>query len=406
MFTKPANEIDFNDIEVFCGEWGEGVRVEYKREMTPKSLPKIISSFANTQGGIVIIGVEADKKQNKVRFPIQGIPNDDGLEERIVQSAITGIYPSVRPEVITCDVPGETGNVVAVVRVEESQQAPHAIQNSTRVYVREGSVTQPYELADIGRIEYLLKRREEPQSISRQILERIEERVKSHCSHLDMPNLELIARPVFPYRPLMSPSEVHEFMVLEPLIPTTDRNINLNTRRVTGGVCCIQSMCPPDFWELNEYGFMYHRMGLSSEPFKGVQSSDDDEVEEERFLHADDFERNVYIFLENVKDFLERCQYLGNIEITVTLREIQGEKLRFPDDRHPSFAEDRESLESEASGSVQCLPQDLKNGGTYAPILIGLMDQLFWVFNVRDDKDRWREDWRMRVEDRVKRLVK
>ncbi len=227
--------------------------------------------------------------------------------------------------------------------------------------------------------------------------------MKNHCSHLDMPNLELIARPVFPHRPLISPSEIHEFMIFEPLIPTTDRNINLNTRRVTSGVCCIQSMCPPDFWELNEYGFMYHRTGISSEPFKGVQSSHDDDVDEERFLHSDDIGRNLYVFLENAKDFLPRCQYLGNIEITAKLREIQGEKLRFPDDRHSSFAEDRESLEPEVSASRQCLMHDLGNSDTYAPILIELMEQLFWVFNVRDDKDLWWESWRKYVADRVGR---
>ena len=70
MFTKLAKEIDFNDIEAFCREWSEGVRVEYKREVPPKTLPKVISSFANTQGGIFIIGVETDLN-NKVKFPAQ-----------------------------------------------------------------------------------------------------------------------------------------------------------------------------------------------------------------------------------------------------------------------------------------------------------------------------------------------
>ena len=113
MFTKLGNEIDFNDIESFCREWGEGVRVEYKSEIA--HLPKIISSFSNTQGGIFIIGVETDLN-NKVKFPIQGMPNEGGIEERIVQSALTGIYPAVMPEVIIRDVPGETDKVVVVMR--------------------------------------------------------------------------------------------------------------------------------------------------------------------------------------------------------------------------------------------------------------------------------------------------
>ena len=67
MFTKLANEIDFNDIKLFCSKWGEGMRVEYKSEIA--HIPKIISSFANTQGGIFIIGVETDQN-NKVKPPI------------------------------------------------------------------------------------------------------------------------------------------------------------------------------------------------------------------------------------------------------------------------------------------------------------------------------------------------
>ena len=85
MFTKLAKDIEFSDIEAFCREWGEGVRVEYKREI--QSLPKIISSFANTLGGIFIIGVETDDN-NKAKFPIQGFVNKGGIEERITQSAL------------------------------------------------------------------------------------------------------------------------------------------------------------------------------------------------------------------------------------------------------------------------------------------------------------------------------
>ena len=53
-----------------------------------------------------------------------------GIREQILQSALTGIYPAVIPEVEICPVPG-SDNVVVIVRVNENVQAPHAIQNST-----------------------------------------------------------------------------------------------------------------------------------------------------------------------------------------------------------------------------------------------------------------------------------
>ena len=126
MFNLSKEEITFEVVQAFCREWQEGVRVEYKQEIT-KDIPKIVSSFANTQGGVFIIGVKANQTDNEVQFPIEGIPKTPGLEECIVQSAIMGIYPSVMPEVILIDVP-DSDNVVIVVRVDESIQAPHAIQ--------------------------------------------------------------------------------------------------------------------------------------------------------------------------------------------------------------------------------------------------------------------------------------
>ena len=71
MFTKLANEIEIDDVEAFCREWGEGVRVEYKSVIA--NIPKVISSLPNTQGGILIIGVETDKNSSAKR-DIPGIP--------------------------------------------------------------------------------------------------------------------------------------------------------------------------------------------------------------------------------------------------------------------------------------------------------------------------------------------
>ncbi len=400
MFTKWANEIDFNDIEAFCQEWGEGVRVEYKSEIA--HIPKIISSFANTQGGIFIIGAETDEN-NKVIFPIHGIPNEGGIEERIVQSAITGIHPAVSPEVIIRDVPVGSGNVVVVVRVEESQEAPHAIQNSTKVYVREGSVTQPYELADTGRIEYLLKRREEPQRISQRILDRVEERVKNHCSHLDGPNLELIGRPVFPYRPLIAPSQIYEFMYLDPHIPFGGVDGNYGTRNVTGGACFMGARGRLTYWELNEYGIIYERESLKREPWRNLGNVGDDSRGARKYLDADEIAHRVFNFLMATKDLFLRCDYIGNIEITLRLRDVDKETLKFRTDRDPYTLDERTSVESEVSARDQFLPHELNDSEKCTKTLIGLLSQMFWVFNVRESEGQWWDDWRKYVADKVGR---
>ena len=261
MFTKLADDITFSDIADFCREFDEGVRVEYKREI--QHIPKIVSSFANTLGGIFIIGAETDEN-NKVIFPIQGIPNRSGIEEQIQQSALTGIYPAVIPEVIICDVPN-TSNVVVIIRIDESVEAPHAIQNSTTVYIRPGSITQPYklELAEIDRIEYMLKRREDSQITARQIINRAEERTES-LFVTDTSNITVITRPLFPHRPLIATEKIRDFARHTGFIndPTGARVAGGMVKATAGHSASGHSAY--DYWEYNEYGIAYRRKSLDS----------------------------------------------------------------------------------------------------------------------------------------------
>jgi len=89
--------VTYAQVLDFCRTFTEGVRVEYKREVV--STPKVVSSFANTVGGIWVIGVDADKKTNRAVLPPVGLEQRPGIEEQIVQSAQSGIYPSVTPDV-------------------------------------------------------------------------------------------------------------------------------------------------------------------------------------------------------------------------------------------------------------------------------------------------------------------
>ena len=320
-----------------------------------------------------------------------------------MQSALTGIYPAVMPEVIIRDVPRETDRGVVVVRVNESPQAPHAIQNSTKVYIREGSITQPYELAAIGRIEHLLKRREEPQRISRQILDRIEERVRvnTYRPHLERPNLELLAQPVFPYRPIIAPPEIYEFMVSHPSIPSTAGNSDLSTKRVTGGTCYVAIGDWLCIWELNEHGVIYWREGLHRKRMLRDNSARDDDNLGEEYLSDEEIASKVYTFIGVAADFFTKCEYSGNVEVTARLEQVRGEKLLFSKDLHPETVERRQSEESEIVASAQCLPRDLRTAKEYSRVLIELLNQLYWVFNVGDNEWKWQDCWRKYVAEKV-----
>ena len=365
MFTKPIDEITFDDVESFCKEWPESVRVEYKQQLNiKKQIPKIVSSFANYYGGFFFIGVETDKTKNEVIFPIQGIPQRNGIEEQIQQSALTGIYPGVIPEIKLVDVPNSQ-NVVVVVRVDESVQAPHAIEGSTKVYIRTGSITQPYKLSDMDRIKYMFKRREDAQVAAQQILNRIKERAQHLNCGQGVPSITVIANPVFPYRPVISPSDIID------ALPST-----LNySQRVAGGVCTFLSS-GRKYTEFNEYGIAYCREVLNCSSNKEFEYLDlRDRIEE---------------LIRQASTLYRTCDYLGNIEVSVQLREVFGTILM---DNQCSFryGEEAGCLETEFCVSEQCLPHDLYDPEKRKKVSEDLICQLIWRFNVPSNEPQIRE---------------
>ena len=384
MFTKLAADITFSDIEEFCREFDEGVRVEYKREI--QHIPKIVSSFANTLGGIFIIGVETDQN-NRVKFPIQGISNRNGIPEQIQQSTLTGIYPAVIPEVIIREVP-DTDNVVVIVRVDESLQVPHAIEKSTKVYIRTGSISHPYKLSEIDRIEYMLKRREDSQIVTRQILERTEGRIDSLFS-TEEPNITVIVHPAFPHCPIISTGDIYEFIKMGRSIPFNDREIDFGTRRVEGGACFIGNGNGILYWELNEYGIVYHIRTLYKRPVEF-------DNKQEECLHFRRFVLAIGELINYARSFYEKCGYLGNIEITVQLQQVLNEKLGvYGLEDYLSYIEfdsikRQKCLDSQVSASTQCVARDLVERERFIEVVDELAGQLLWAFNV-DNPTRRRE---------------
>ena len=389
MFTKPIDEIEFEDVESFCEEWAEGVCVEYKRDMNiRKQIPKIVSSFANTSGGIFLIGVDADQQNNRVDS-IPGIPQRNGIEEQIQQSALTGIYPGVIPEIKLVDVPA-SGNVVVIIRVDESVQAPHAIEQSTKVYFRSGSITQLYklELANVDRISYMLKRREDSQVFAQQIFNQIEERISNidpayktieNTQHpfSNFPTFTVITRPVFPYRPLISASKIYESHQ-GPLWPP---------RRVTGGHFCYDEK---GYWELNEYGIVYHRVVLFLQTGNGIDYG--------VFLW------HINQLIKHANSLYIDCGYQGNIEVTARLRNVFGRELidtesySYGSKITENLHAEPMSFDTEVLASKQCLAHDLKDEKGRKDIVEELTCQLLWAFNIPIDNPKTKEKVRKRIE--------
>ena len=210
LFPHPPAHVD--DIRAFCHRFDEGIRVEYKSNFDDNvrsKIAKILSSFANTLGGVTIIGVPTD---NGIPQPIEGfeIPNQE-LPLQIQQICLQGINPPVIPRIvqIASDVPGRC---FLVVEVDESPEAPHAIENETRVYVRTGNASNPYELAKVDLIIERFTRRRELQA-RRSTLVRHQALRASELMGVQPAEMaiEVIVGPPFPLRTLVDRDFVWNF---------------------------------------------------------------------------------------------------------------------------------------------------------------------------------------------------
>ena len=111
----------------------EGKTLEFKRDLSsPKPILKTLVAFANTAGGLLIVGLEDDRK-------VTGIEDPLAEEERICNLIADSIAPRLVPNVEITTVHGKT---LLLVQVFLSGTRPHFLRAEgpeTGVYVRLGS---------------------------------------------------------------------------------------------------------------------------------------------------------------------------------------------------------------------------------------------------------------------------
>jgi hypothetical protein len=207
----PERPITREHIRQFCAKFNEGIRVEYKSTLSPSvrnALPKILSSFANSHGGVLIVGVDANN--GVPQTPFDGFPDpNEELPLTVESSCLQNLNPPLlaKSTVVQSDA---AGKIFLIVEIEESSEAPHAIENSRRVYVRTGNASNPYELATVDLIIDLVKRRNEPLEQANRLLSLATERagltVVDSASHV-----QVSVCPTYPRAALCTSQEIWEF---------------------------------------------------------------------------------------------------------------------------------------------------------------------------------------------------
>jgi ATP-dependent DNA helicase RecG len=122
----------------------EGKTLEYKRDLSaPDGLLKTLVAFANTAGGVLLVGVEDGSRR------VIGVPDVSAAEERLSNMVVDTILPRLVPDIEI--VPWRKTHVL-IVQVYPSAARPHHLARlgpDAGVFVRVGSTTRRADAAQI-----------------------------------------------------------------------------------------------------------------------------------------------------------------------------------------------------------------------------------------------------------------
>ncbi len=134
LFNLTNNDEDFLQ-KLIDHKIKESPILEYKRELPQDNseLAKDISSFTNSNGGIVIYGIEEID-----HIPVNLYPLDSGLELKIENIILSSILPPLHTKIIPINSTNNPGNNYYVVYIPKSLDAPFmlTVNRDCRYYKR------------------------------------------------------------------------------------------------------------------------------------------------------------------------------------------------------------------------------------------------------------------------------
>ncbi len=160
----PLDKITFEDVQKFCArQIEEHGRLEYKRQLSSKDGPgaaaKIVSAMANTQGGIIIFGVEQEKAPSKKpELQQDGGKLSESSRDAIAQACLDHLTPPMVTDIGPFLAnPSDSKRGFIVIKVQPSEQI-HAMKGGSSIFLRLGDNSKPYPTST-DTMERLLKRR-------------------------------------------------------------------------------------------------------------------------------------------------------------------------------------------------------------------------------------------------------
>ena len=391
-------------VREVCARFNEGLRVEYKRDFDASvrdKLPKVISSFANSRGGVLVVGVNA--VNGVPQLPFDGfVPQPREEYPLTVENiCLQGIHLPVLPrtQVVQSDV---AGRVFLVIEVDESSEAPHAIENSKMVYVRTGNAANPYDLAKVDLIIDLLKRRREPLELRDRLLTLANHRSRQvvPVEYVNRPFALISISPAFPRSPLCTSQQTWDFLRATMLKMTSLVPLN-SVRRVPDGAASVTHANPPQvqgqYVELGRYGLAFAAKEFAVTPWQVGTAGTVWEKDEYKQLSFEGLLQTLLRLTSCAEQFYSAFGYQGNIVLSISLHHVLRRAMRFvhAPDGFPDDPEDFRCLFSNGVSAEQFLTVE-RLRQKKIDVLTEVLSDITWAF--------WQSNDNLPV-DRLKEIV-
>ena len=398
LFTKEITKITFEDVVNFCNEQiRESINLDYKKDF-PTDLEKTISAFANTMGGLIIIGVE--DKDGKPKLPVKGLKYEKGFSERVTNIILSNIYPPVFPEIQVCD--PIRNRTFIIIRVPQSN-TDHWIRHKTKIYIRTNDISKPERIATRDEIEWLRNKRKKSEELRELLyvtaLERYNNYLKLHkLKGISFSEATISIAPLYPSNPYKSTQEIKQLgdeIKARGYYGDEFPDSFYRARPIQGGIANFfynKETQYIQYTELNQFGLLYHKEDLGDLERVKTEKEGKEKIEEIKKTYLLKIIRLIDLFLEASANLYEKLGYWGLVEFKFSLEKLLGIELisigKF------LFGEEKNiSIDERLKWRREYYVNEIKN--KRIELLIELIKDIGWSLG-----------WEYITEDRIKNVLK
>jgi len=313
LYMQSVDQITPADLDELLKDSAvENVRLEFKsQDVSKDEALKKLTSFANTFGGYMIIGAEANADGRLVGLP--GVDPVSGFKQRMVAWGYGGASPPLQLFVSDpISSPQDATRVCYVIYVPESEETPHFINDRKGVYIRTDEFSQRFEpqLATYEEIQHLANRR----AIT----------VARRESQVTPPNLVLSVCPKFPSKALMPHAEIPK-LLNSCRVAWRSTGFPKWSEPITQHESTIileASGLANSLLEINIWGLLFYAYDILDKTPRWPG-----QTEEISGIHLYSLVGHILVSLEHAKSMYDRMGFDGSLLVRTKLDRIRGISL-------------------------------------------------------------------------------